>query len=30
MINDKIRGNAKEKAKSDEGHEILRLRKSIP
>lgn len=30
MENDMIRENAKEKAKSEEGKEILRLRKSIP
>jgi len=30
MENDKIREEAKEKAKSEEGKEILRLRKSIP
>ena len=30
MINDRIREDAKEKAKSEEGREILRLRKSIP
>lgn len=30
MVNDKIREDAKEKAKSEEGREILRKRKSIP
>ena len=30
MINDKLREEAREKANSDEGREILRLRKSIP
>jgi len=30
MVNDKLREEAREKANSDEGREILRLRKSIP